>query len=52
MTEAYLATGLFAKNLFSANPTIIINEVNPILQDFEASLMRQMRLYSEDKRLA
>ena len=37
MTESYLATGFFTKNLFSANPTIIIDKLDPILQDFETS---------------
>ena len=36
-TESYLATGFFTKDLFSANPTIIIDEVNPILQDLQTS---------------
>jgi hypothetical protein len=30
-SELYLATGFFTKNLFSGKPTIIVDEVNPIL---------------------
>jgi hypothetical protein len=29
----YLASGLFSKDLFPANPTIVIDEINPRLED-------------------
>ena len=32
----YLAASFFTENLFSSDPTILVDEIDPILEDFEA----------------
>ena len=35
-TVPYLAASFFTENLFSSDPTILVDEIDPILEDFEA----------------
>lgn len=43
MSVTYSAAGLFAKDLFPGNPTVFVNQVDPVFEDLEAGDLSEVQ---------